>query len=130
MDGALAAFETGKIKACSDLGAAGLGAAVCESARYGNLGAKVELSKVPVSVNPISPEEVLICETQARYLVQVAPESANEVLEAIHTKTKNAHIIGEITADDKEIFTYIGEVIAVIPNNPSKEMLESLKEKK
>lgn len=130
MEGALAAFETGKIKACSDLGAAGLGAAVCESARYGNLGAKVELSGVPVSVNPISPEEILICETQARYLVQVAPESADEVLKAIHSKTENARIIGEITADDKEVFTYNGKVIAVIPNNPSQKILESLKDKK
>lgn len=127
MEAALAAFATGKINACSDLGAAGIGAAVCESARYGNLGAKVELSEVPVSVNPISPQEILICETQARYLVQVSPDSVDEVLKAIHTVTDNAVVIGEITDNDKEIFTYKGEKIAVIPNNPSKELLESLK---
>ncbi|HBK53241.1 MAG TPA: phosphoribosylformylglycinamidine synthase, partial [Syntrophomonas wolfei] len=42
MEATLAAFTTGKIKACSDLGAAGIGAAVCESARFGGLGARVE----------------------------------------------------------------------------------------
>jgi phosphoribosylformylglycinamidine synthase subunit PurL len=127
MEAALAAFGTGKINACSDLGAAGIGAAVCESARYGRLGARVDLASVPVSPKDISPQEILICETQARYLVQVAPESVNEVLGAIRSKTDNVAVIGEITSDDKEVFEYNGEVVAVIPNTPSPETLEVLK---
>lgn len=127
MEGALAAFATGKINACSDLGAAGLGAAVCESARYGSLGARVDLSKVPVSVADISPEEILICETQARYLVQVSPESVDEVLRAVRAVTDNVAVIGEITAEDKEIFVYDGKVIATIPNKPSQETLDKLR---
>jgi len=126
MEAALAAFGTGMIKACSDCGAAGLGAAVCESARYGGLGATVDLSKVPVSIKDITPQEILICETQARYLVQVAPESLDAVLKAIRTKTDNVAVIGEITQDDKETFTYKGETIAVIPNKPSQETLKAL----
>lgn len=126
MDAALAAFKTGKIKACSDLGAAGIGAAICESARYGGRGAKIDLSKVPLSVTDITPQEILICETQARYVVHVAPENVDEVLKAIREKTEHTAIIGEITSDDKEIFMYNGEIIATIPNNPSKEMIEAL----
>ncbi|MDD5476325.1 MAG: AIR synthase-related protein [Syntrophales bacterium] len=127
MEGALAAFATGKINACSDLGAAGLGAAVCESARYGSLGARVDLSRVPLSVKDISPEEILICETQARYLVQVAPESVDDVVRAVRAVTENVAVIGEITADDKEVFECGGEIIATIPNRPSEEILEELK---
>lgn len=127
LEAAMEAFKTGKIKACSDLGAAGIGAAVCESARHGGLGARVDLSKVPVSLKAITPQEILICETQARYVVQVAPESADEVLQAINTKTKHTAIIGEITGDDKEIFEFNGEIIAGIPNKPSKETLEDLR---
>ena len=127
---ALAAFGTGKIKTCSDCGAAGIGAAVCESARYGNLGARVDLSKVPVSVKDITPQEILICETQARYVVQVAPESVDEVLQAIRSKTENVAVIGEVASDDKEIFEYNREVIATIPNKPSKEILEALRSSK
>ncbi len=48
METALSAFRTGHVRACSDLGAAGVGAAVCESARYGGLGARVDLKAVPV----------------------------------------------------------------------------------
>lgn len=130
LEALLAAFGTGKIKACSDLGAAGIGAAICESARYGGLGMQVDLSRVPVSVGGITPEEILICETQARYVVQVAPEFVDEVVQAIRSKTKYVAVIGEVTADDKEIFEYNGEVIATIPNKPSKEMLAALKSNK
>lgn len=126
MEAALAAFATGKINACSDLGAAGIGAAICESARYGSLGAKVDLSKAPVSVENITPEEILICETQARYVVQVSPDFVDEVVEAIRLKTEYVSVIGEITNDDKEIFEFNGKSIATVPNHPSKEMLSAL----
>ena len=79
MESTLAAFRTGKIKACSDLGAAGIGAAVCESARYGGFGASVDLSKVLVKVDDITPEEILICETQGRMAVQVDRKDVDEV---------------------------------------------------
>jgi phosphoribosylformylglycinamidine synthase len=127
LDAAMAAFGTGKIKACSDLGAAGIGAAICESARYGRLGAKVDLSKVPVSVKDITPQEILICETQARYMVHVAPDSVDEVLTTVRSKTPNVAVIGEVTDDDKEVLEYNGEVVAVIPNKPSKETIEALR---
>lgn len=127
MKATLAAFRTEKIKACSDLGAAGIGAAVCESARYGGFGAKVDLSKAPLKVDNLTPEEILICETQGRMAVQVAPEHAEEVLTTIQSTGKEAAIIGEITDDDKEIIEYNGKTIAVIPNKPSEADLEELK---
>ena len=127
LEAALAAFGTGRIKACSDCGAAGIGAAICESARYGGLGARIDLSKVPVSVKEITPQEILICETQARYVIHVAPEHVDEVLKAVRTKTTSTAVIGEITSDDKEVFVYNGDTIGVIPNKPSKEMIEALR---
>ena len=126
MEATLAAFKTEKIKACSDLGAAGIGAAVCESARYGGFGAKVDLSLAPIKVNRLTPEEILICETQGRMVVQVAPEHAEPVLNAIQSNGKEAAILGEIIDDDKEVFEYNGKTIAVIPNKPSEAVLEEL----
>lgn len=127
MEATLAAFETGKIHACSDLGAAGIGAAVCESARYGGFGAIVDLANVPLKVQPITPEEILICETQGRMVVQVSAEDVEEVMEAIRSKKGKAAAIGEINWDNKEVFEYAGQTVAVIPNKPSRETLESLK---
>jgi len=130
MEASLAAFKTGRINACSDLGAAGVGAAVCESARFGGLGAKVDLARVPVKVQSLTPEEILINETQARMMFQVAPEHVDEVLEALRSKGGNAAVIGEITSDDKAVFEYDGKPVATIPNQPSPETLESLKKGK
>ncbi|MDR0469464.1 MAG: phosphoribosylformylglycinamidine synthase [Peptococcaceae bacterium] len=127
MDASIAAFETGKIKACSDLGAAGIGAAVCESARYGGLGAKVDLSDVPLRDNGITPEEIMICETQARMLLQVNPEDVDEVLAAIRLKRAKATVIGEINGEDEVVFTYQNKTTATIPNHPSDEVLAELR---
>ncbi len=126
MEAALAAFSTGKIKACSDLGAAGIGAAVCESARFGGLGARVELDKAPIREANISPEEIFICETQARMLLQVHPEDVEVVLEAIRSKGGVAAMIGEITDKDYNVFTYRGRTVATIVNKPSAELLQEL----
>lgn len=126
MEASLAAFRTGKIKACSDLGAAGIGAAVCESARYGGFGAHVDLTKVPLREKGLSPEEILICETQGRMAVQVAKKDVAQVLKAIRAKGVRAEVIGEINDDDKEVFEYQGKVVAVIPNHPSPAALEAL----
>ncbi|MCL2624959.1 MAG: AIR synthase-related protein [Planctomycetaceae bacterium] len=126
MDASLAAFQTGKINACSDLGAAGIGAAVCESARYGGLGANIDLSDVPVREKDITPEEILICETQARMLMQVNPEDVDEVLAALRSQKAKAVVLGEMTHDDHVIFTHNGQTIATIPNRPSDEVLAEL----
>jgi phosphoribosylformylglycinamidine synthase len=129
LEASLAAFRTGKIHACSDLGAAGIGAAVCESARYGGFGAEVDLSAVPVKVEGLTAEEILICETQARMVLQVSPADADDVMTAIQSQNGIAAVIGEITDDNKELFEYQGETIATIPNEPSSDILESLKGK-
>jgi len=128
MDGALAAFRTGKINACSDLGAAGIGAAVCESARYGGLGAKVDLSLVPLKAEASDnkPEATLINETQARYLLHVNPSDVEEVLGAIRATGATATNIGEITDSGEVVFTFADETVAVIPNAPSADMLAEL----
>ena len=125
MEASLAAFQTGRIKASSDLGAAGIGAAVCESARYGGFGAEVSLSTVPLKAKDITPEEILICETQARMAFQVSPENIAQVMKAIRSKGAIAAVIGEVTADDQEVFRYNDGIVATIPNKPSKETLQS-----
>jgi len=126
MESSMAAFRTGKVKTCSDLGAAGIGAAVCESARYGGFGAHVDLSKVPVKVKDLTPEEILICESQGRMAVQVAKKDVDLLLKTIRANGARAEVIGEINDDDKEVFEYKGKTVAVIPNHPSKADFEEL----
>ncbi len=127
MEATLAALKTEKVHACSDLGAAGIGAGICESARYGGFGARVNLSAVLVKFPSVTPEEILICETQGRMLVQVDPADVSEIMKAIQSQGGVAAVIGEITDADEEVFEYEGKTIAVIPNNPSEEILAELR---
>ena len=122
MEAALAAAETGCINACSDLGAAGIGAAVSESVRYGGLGALVDLSKAPVNAGGISPEEILICETQARMIFQVAPEHVDEVIAAARSKGAPAVEIGEVTDGTEAVFVHGETEVARIPHRPPEEL--------
>lgn len=124
MEAALAAIKTGKINACSDLGAAGIGAAVSESVRFGGLGAKVDLAAAPVKAEGLTPEEILICETQARMLFQVSPENVAEVMDAAGSAGVAAAEIGAITADKEAVFMYGDQEIARIPHQPPAELIE------
>ena len=127
MEATLAACKTGKIRACSDLGAAGVGAAVSESVRFGGLGAKVDLSRVPVKVDNITPEEVLICETQARMMLQVPPEDVDTILGVVRAHGAEAAVIGEVTDTQKAVFLYGDHEVATIPNEPDPHDLEILR---
>jgi len=127
MDSALAAMKTGKINACSDLGAAGIGAAVSESVRFGGLGARVDLSLAPLGTAALSPEEILICETQGRMLFQVSPGDVPTVLRAARSLGAPAAVIGEITPGDGATFMYGDQVVARIPNRPAPAILGRLR---
>ena len=69
----------------------------------------------------------MICETQARMLLQVEEKNVEEAIMVIQSKGGVAAVIGEITSDDKEIFHYRGRTVAVIPNKPSKAILKELR---
>jgi phosphoribosylformylglycinamidine synthase subunit PurL len=134
MDASLAIMVQAQVNACSDLGAAGIGAAVCESVRYGskkfnkNLGAIINLEKVPQKSGLIlGSEEILICETQARMLFQVPKEMVRRVLNIAESYNVSAAVIGEIVGGNKTVFYYGDQLVAQIPNNPSEEILNELK---
>ncbi len=124
MEAALAVIKTGKVNACSDLGAAGIGAAVSESTRFGGLGARVDLAKAPVKRENLTPEEILICETQARMLFQVDPRDSAEVIAAAKSEGVEAVEIGEITSEKEAVFFYKEKEIARIPHEPPAELFE------
>ncbi len=118
MEAALAVIEKGGINACSDLGAAGIGAAVSESVRFGGLGAEVDLALAPVKKKNLSPEEILICETQARMIFQVAPGDAAEIIDTARSKGVAVADVGHITDGKEAVFRFGNKEVARIPHQP------------
>ncbi|HEY9594038.1 MAG TPA: AIR synthase-related protein, partial [Spirochaetia bacterium] len=68
------AIRGGLVRSCHDLSDGGLWVALAESCLGGDLGARVSLDAVPLSVRcAAEPLRVLVCETPSRFLVSVAP---------------------------------------------------------
>ncbi len=126
MESALAVIETGIACSFSDLGAAGVGAAVCESANGGNLGAEIELSKVLIRQGKkLTPPGLILNETQARYIFTVPPQKVGNALDAIG-ENGLASVIGKVNSSNEVVFEENRQVMATIPNKPSKEILDFL----
>ena len=124
MEAALAVIKTNKVKSCSDLGAAGIGAGVSESVCFGGLGAQIDLSLAPVKLKSLTPEEILICETQARMLFQVAAKDVAEVLKVARSHGVAAADIGEVTDGKEAIFRYKNKEVARIPHQLPDDFIE------
>lgn len=118
MEASLALFEAFPVNACSDLGAAGIGAAVSESTRFGGLGARVDLASVPLEKDNLTPEEILICETQARMLFQVPPRVTRAFIDLARAKGVEAAQIGTVTEGKEALFTFGEKEVARIPHQP------------
>jgi phosphoribosylformylglycinamidine synthase len=87
-------IEAGEVTVCHDLSDGGLAVAVAEMALAGGIGARIE-----VPAEAAAPHAWLFGEDQGRYLVQVAPEAAADLVARAETAGVPARIIG-VTGGD------------------------------
>ncbi|WP_435017176.1 phosphoribosylformylglycinamidine synthase subunit PurL [Tundrisphaera sp. TA3] len=73
------AISAGLIRSCHDLSEGGLAVALAEMALAGGLGARVALDEVPADAKGRHPASLLFSESPTRFLLEVRPESAQEV---------------------------------------------------
>ncbi len=81
----------------TDCGAGGLSSAVGEMGQ--DLGAMVNLEKVPLKYEGLSYTEIWISEAQERMVLAVPPESEHEILELFKSENVEATVIGRFTND-------------------------------
>jgi len=113
-----ACLEAGKIEGIigiQDLGAAGLVSALSESASRGSSGILVHLDKVPLREKDMSPEEILISESQERMLLIVKPEKIDEIKNIFKKWDLEAEVIGEVIEDERFLAYFNGEKIVDLP---------------
>jgi len=72
-----AAINKGVVKSCHDLSEGGLAVAAAEMAFAGNIGAALDLSKVPAAADARNDETLCFSESNSRFLVEVTPDSAS-----------------------------------------------------
>ena len=98
-----------------DLGGAGLSCATSELASAGGQGMAVELDKVPLRTQNMTPAEVLASESQERMCAVVKPENVDAFLAVCRKWDVLATVIGEVTDGDRLRITWHGETVVDAP---------------
>ncbi|WP_055496603.1 phosphoribosylformylglycinamidine synthase subunit PurL [Streptomyces albus] len=118
----LEAFHAGLVVGIQDLGAAGLSCATSELASNGSGGMRVELDDVPLRDSSLSPEEILMSESQERMCAVVEPGNVDRFLEICEKWEVTATVIGEVTDGDRlEIFWHGEKIVDVDPKTVAHE---------
>ncbi|MQS13254.1 phosphoribosylformylglycinamidine synthase subunit PurL [Streptomyces kaniharaensis] len=103
------------VKGIQDLGGAGLSCATSELASAGSGGMRIELDTVPLRDHTLSPEEILMSESQERMCAIVEPDKVDRFLEICEKWDVIATVIGEVTDGERlEIFWH-GELVVDVP---------------
>ena len=107
--------RAGLIEAIQDLGGAGLSCATSEMASNGSGGMRVQLDRVPLRDESLTPEEILMSESQERMCAIIAPENLTAVLAICDKWDLSATVIGEVTETDKLEIYWHDELIVDVP---------------
>jgi phosphoribosylformylglycinamidine synthase len=91
-------FAAGLVAGIQDLGGAGLSCATSELASAGDGGMHVDLDLVPLRDSTLSPEEILMSESQERMMAVVEPDDVDAFLAICEKWDVEASVIGEVTA--------------------------------
>jgi phosphoribosylformylglycinamidine synthase len=108
-------FAEDLVVGIQDLGGAGLSCATSELASGGSGGMKVELDRVPLRDATLSPEEILMSESQERMCAIVEPHKIDRFLEICKKWDVTVTVIGEVTDGDRLEITWHGDLIVDVP---------------
>ena len=108
-------FAEDLVVGIQDLGGAGLSCATSELASGGSGGMKVQLEKVPLRDPSLSPEEILMSESQERMCAIVEPSKVARFLEICEKWDVTVTVIGEVTDGNHLEITWNGELIVDVP---------------
>lgn len=110
LDVLIQANEAGLYEAITDCGAGGLSSAVGEMGK--NLGADVDLEKVPLKYAGLNYAEIWISEAQERMVIAVKPENLKAIKKIFDGENVESTVIGKFTNDKKLILRYNGQQVA------------------
>ncbi len=108
-------FKADLVIGIQDLGGAGLSCATSELASAGSGGMEIQLEKVPLRDPSLSPEEILMSESQERMCAIVEPAKIKQFLAICKKWDVTSTVIGEVTDGTNLHITFNGELIVDVP---------------
>lgn len=107
--------KTNCIVGMQDMGAAGIACSTSEMSAKGEVGMKIDLSKVPARQEGMKPFEFLLSESQERMLIVVEKGKEAEVQEIFDKWDLNCAQIGEVTDTGWLEYYFNGELVGYVP---------------
>ena len=117
LEASLELIKSGHIVAIQDMGAAGLTSSSAEMAARGDVGVTIDVSKVPVREEGMTPYEILLSESQERMLVVAHRGREAAVKEILAKWDLSAEVIGEVIAEPVYRVTEGDRVVAEFPGS-------------
>ena len=111
----LEVLRAGLVEGIQDLGGAGISCATSELASNGEGGMYVRLDAVPLRDATLTPEEILMSESQERMCAIVTPEKIDDFLAICRKWEVTADVIGEVTDTGRLVIEWHGETIVDVP---------------
>ena len=104
-------FAAGVVAGIQDFGAAGISCATSELAAAGDGGMHVELDRVLLRDSTLSPEEILMSESQERMMAVVEPDDVATFLGICAKWDVEAFVVGEVTGNGRLTVDWRGETV-------------------
>ena len=117
LEASLELIKSGHIVAIQDMGAAGLTSSSAEMAARGDVGVTIDVTKMPVREEGMTPYEILLSESQERMLVVARRGHEAHVKEILAKWDLSAEVIGEVIAEPVYRVTEGDRVVAEFPGS-------------
>jgi phosphoribosylformylglycinamidine synthase len=108
-------FAEGLVVGIQDLGGAGLSCATSELASAGDGGMHVWLDRVPLRDSSLSPEEILMSESQERMMAVVEPANVERFLKICEKWDVDATVVGEVDDTGRLTVEWHGQTVVDVP---------------
>jgi phosphoribosylformylglycinamidine synthase subunit PurL len=115
IEATLEVLQAGLVEGIQDLGGAGISCATSELASNGEGGMHVWLDRVLLRDPTLSPEEILMSESQERMCAIVRPDRIDEFLALCRKWDVEAVVIGEVNDSGRLTVEWHGEQIVDVP---------------
>lgn len=111
----LEVLQDGFVEGIQDLGGAGISCATSELASNGEGGMHVWLDRVPLRDSTLTPEEILMSESQERMCAIVKPEKIQSFMDVCKKWDVEAAVIGEVNNSGRLTIDWHGQEIVNVP---------------
>ena len=118
LEACLEVMKSDAIVGIQDMGAAGLTSSSFEMAARAGTGVRLDLDRVPLREEGMTPYEILLSESQERMLLVAAAGREGEVQEIFRKWDLDVEVVGEVTDDGLVTVVHGGVTVAQVPARP------------